>query len=66
MNASLLRVIRVIGLIARRDDTRATSRVDNESHGASTNARGIRSPGPGTRGGHRLASVSGESRARTS
>lgn len=63
---SLLRVIRVIGLIARRDDARATSRVDNESHGASANARGIQSPGRGTRGGHRLASASEESRARTS
>lgn len=63
---SLLGVIRVIGLIARRDDTRATSRVDNESHGASANTRGIQSSGRGTRGGHRLASASGESRARTS
>ena len=63
---SLLRVIRVIGLIARRDDARATSRVDNESHGASANARGIQSPGQGTRGGHHLANASGESRARTS
>lgn len=44
---SLLRVIRVIALIARRDDARATSRVDNESHGASANARGIQSPGRG-------------------
>lgn len=68
MNAheSLLRVIRVIALIARCDDTRATSRVDNESHGASANARGIQSPGRGTRGGHRLANTSEESRARTS
>jgi len=63
---SLLEVIRVIGLIARRDDTRATSRVDNESHGTSANARGIRSSGRRTRGRHRLASASGESRARTS
>jgi len=53
---SLLRVIRVIALIARRDDARATSRVDNESHGKSANARGIQSPAPGR--GHVVGIVS--------
>lgn len=63
---SLLRVIRVIALIARWDDARATSRVDNESHGASAERAWDPIFGTGTRGGHRLASASGEGRARTS